>query len=76
MLYGNFTLLVCICIAALFIFHFKYYPRNDLNVYGNVPAKLKFAPSTNSSTRICAATQTTCIFKNQITRFPLVNDIF
>ena len=27
------------------------YPRNDLNVYGNKPAKLKFALSTYSSTR-------------------------
>ena len=29
-----------------------YYPRNDLNVHDITSAKLKFALSTNSSTRI------------------------
>src|SRR5271154_1750483 len=34
------------------LFIIIYYPRNDLNVHDIKPAKLKFALSTNSSTRI------------------------
>lgn len=70
MYFGNFTILVYICVVALFILHYEYYPRNDLNVYGYKPAKLKIALSTNSSTRTyvaCKTSYTTCIFKNQIT---------
>lgn len=37
---------------GLFFYNYDIYPRNDLNVYDNVSANLKFALSTNSSTRI------------------------
>ncbi len=46
-----FTLILKVNNPLKYATYLSMYPRNDLNVYGIKPAKLKIALSTNSSTR-------------------------